>query len=402
MVVNIRKVLGFLILFSLMISQSGCNIAFSGKTEMKRIEFIRAVGVDKSPNKEDTVRLTIATQRVKSGDGGGGQIKQSEILFSEGSTVFEAIRNFWDYMDKRPFWGHLEYVLIGEEAAKDGLLKYIDFFSRDPEVRPNLKVYIMNGLSAEEAIIKGNSEEKFVFDRLEGVAENQWGQSEFNVVDLVEVMYILDNEYLSLYLPCIELAKLTKDEQDSNETMDVVMGGFAIFTGDKLVGHLNEKMGRGLNWLRNKIKSGVITVKSPKGSSISVEIIDSNTKLVPQINDGQLTVTVKVGMSSNIGEIRSSEDVFTGKTFQYLENQQERIVKDEIESVIKYAQERKMDFFSTADAVLHRYPIKWEDIYQENWEEAFSNIKFNVVVDSKINRTYDIKQPNGSKVGGDK
>ncbi len=401
---NIQKVLSFLILFALLMSVTGCNLEFSGRTEMNKIEFIRAVGVDKSPDKEDAVRLTIATQSMKpgSGGGGGGQQKKSEILFSEGSTVFEAVRNFWNYMDKRPFWGHLEYIVIGEEAAKEGLLKYIDFFSRDPELRLNSKVYIAKGLNAGEVIKRGNSRDKFVFDRLEGINENQWGQSVSSVVDLMETMYILDNEFLSLYVPSIKLAKFTNGEQDTNETMDIVLGGFALFRGDKLMDYLDDKMGRGLNWLRNKVKSGVIIVKSPKGKDVSLEIIDSNTKLNPEIINGELTVIVKVEMSSNIGEIRSSEDIFIGKTLEDLENQQKQIIKDEIESVIKYAQERGTDFFSTATAVYHKYPIKWEDSYEKNWKETFSDIKFNVIVDSKINRTYDIRQPNRSKVGEDK
>lgn len=400
--IYIQRVLGSIILFTLLVTQTGCKMAFYGRTEIDRIEFIRVVGVDKSPDKEDTVRLTIATQKVQPGGLTGGMKKQSNILYSEGSTVFEAVRNFWNFMDKRPFWGHLDYLLIGEEAAKDGLLKYIDFFSRDPELRLNLKVYITKGLDAKEVIKKGNSENKFVFDRLEGVAENQWGQSVFNVVDLVEVMYILDNEFLSLYIPCVELAKLSKDEKDINESMDIVMGGFAFFNGDKLIGHLNNKMGRGLNWLRNKIKSGVIAVKSPKGHNISLEIIESNTKIEAKITKGQLTVTARVKMSSNIGGMRSMEDVFTEEIIMYLENQQEQIIKDEIESVIKYAQKTKMDIFGAADAVFHKYPIQWEDMYKENWEDTFSNIKFYVDVNSKIRNTYDIKQPSGRMVGGGK
>ena len=397
--IKVKKALAALFLFTLLTTQTGCKIAFYGRTEMNRIEFIRVVGVDKASDAEDKVRLTIATQNVQLGGGSGGQQKQSDILYSEGSTIFEAVRNFWNFMDKRPFWGHLDYVLIGEEAAKDGLLKYIDFFCRDPEVRLNLKVYIMKGMSAEEVIKKASSKEKFIFDRLEGVAENQWGQSVFNVVDLIEVMYILDNEFLSLYVPCIELMKLTQDDQNESEKKDIVMGGFAIFNGDKLAGHLDDKMGRGLNWLRNKMMSGVISVKSPKGHNISLEIIESNTKLEPEITDGQLTINVRVRMSSNINGIRSSEDIFTGEVIQYLENQQEQIICDEINGVIHYAQETKMDFFSTADAVFHKYPAQWEDLFKNNWKDTFPNIKFNVSADSKIRKTYDFKQPGGSKAG---
>lgn len=42
-----------------------------------------------------------------------------------------------------------------------------------------------------------------------------------------------------------------------------------------------------------------------------------------------------------------------------------------------------------------KYPVFWTEI-EKNWAEIFPQIKFNVVVDSKINRTYLIKEPTGS------
>lgn len=394
-----KRLLSIYLLFALLLTLSGCKLAFIGRTEMSRIEFIRAVGVDMISDKDNTVRLTIATQSVQSGGGGGGQEKKSEILFSEGKTVFEAIRNFWNFMDKRPFWGHLEYIVIGEEAARDGLLKYIDYFCRDPEVRLNAKVYVARGLEAGEIIKKGNTPDKFVFNRLEGLGENIWGQSISNRVDLMEIMYILDNPALSLYIPCVELGKFTESDQSQNDGLDIVLSGFALFKGDKLVTHLNKKMGIGLNWLRNKIKSGVIIVKSPEGESISLEIIESNVKLKPNIVDGRLSITVEVKMTSHIGEIRSSEDIFTEKTLKALEKEEQQVIKNEIESTIEFAKSHGLDFFGAAAEVFRKYPIKWEDVYKKNWGEIFSSMSFNVRVTSIIPRTYNIKQPTKAKAG---
>src|SRR5690606_31893960 len=121
------------------IVMTGCKIVFPSPTQIQDIEFIRAVGIDKAPG--DKVKLTIATQRIVSGGGGGGsEQKISEIVRSEGRTGFEAARNFWGYSETRQFFVHFEYILIGEEAAKDGILNYLVFFARDPETRLNLDV----------------------------------------------------------------------------------------------------------------------------------------------------------------------------------------------------------------------------------------------------------------------
>lgn len=387
--IRIKKLFTILALLTLMISQTGCDDQLFGRTEMKRIEFIRAIGIDKIDN-EDKVRLIVATQSIKPGSNGGGQEKQSETIYADGTTVFETFRNLWTYMDKRPFLGHLDYIIIGEDAAKSGILKYIDFFSRDPEIRLNLKVYIAKESTAEEIIKQANKKDKFIFDQLEGLNNNEIGQSVSNAVDLIETMYSLVHEYASLYLPCIELQNFTISQQDTENNQDIVMQGFAVFRNDKLIGYLDARMGRGLNWLKNNIKSGIIPVSSQEGSSISLEIIGGKTKIKPEITDNGLIINVLVLMSSNIGEIRSSEDIFTSNTLEYLEEQQEQVIKQEIESVIKYAQDNKLDFIGAANAVLHKYPIQWEDIYQENWSEKLPQTKFNVVVDSVIYRTYDI------------
>lgn len=360
---------------------------------MRNIEFIRAIGIDKCPGDNEKVKLTIATQRIESEGESATQQKQTEILHSEGSTVFEAIRRYWSYVDKKPFWGHLEYIIVGEEAAKEGLLRYIDFFIRDPELRLNAKVFATKGFSAEEIMKSGSGRNKFIFDRLKGISENMWGRSISMEVDLVEVVYILERDYLSLYVPCIEVAKLTEEIQGEQQEypMNVVIKGFAVFHDDKLVLHLDEKKARGLSWLRNKMHSGVITVKSPEGNNISLEIINTNTRLKPEIKNGELSLTVEVKVSTNINEVGSFENIFTKQAISYLEKKQEEFIKDEIESTIKVAQENNLDFFSIGDVFYSKYPIVWEDKYRKDWESYFSNIEFNIVVNSKIIMTYDIK-----------
>lgn len=381
------------VLICLALLQTGCKLSFLGRTEIDQIDFIRVVGIDKSAEKEDHVRLTIATQKIQAESSGGGSKKQSSIVVSEGETVFDAVRNFWSYMDNRPFWGHIGYTLIGEEAAKDGIMKYIDFFCRDPEVRLNMEIFQTKGTTAEEVIIKATGENRFIFEQLEGITENQSGQSVINVVNLVEVMYILDKGYLSLYIPCLEIQQKTYPDMQ-NDAMDIAMGGFALFEGDKLVAHLNADMGRGLNWLKNKVESGVIVVKSPKGNSVSLEIIENDVKLKPTLVNQKLTVNVNVFITCSIGGLKGAEDVFTEEAIGYLEKQLKENVKSEIEDVIRFSQENNLDIIGVGDAVFHKYPIQWEDDLEKKWKSFFPEITYKVEVTPVIIGTYNIIQPN--------
>jgi spore germination protein KC len=375
---------------------TGCNIAFFDATQINDVEFIRAVGIDKAP--EGKIRFTIATQRiVTGGERGGPEQKLSEIMYSEGRTGFEAARNFWAYFEKRPFFGHLEYILIGEEAAKDGILKYLDFFTRDPEDRLNLNVFVVKGTDAGEMVRQGNTRDKFVFDRLEGIKEHYWGLSMINRVDLMEIMYILDTEYLSLYIPCVKLTEKTENSDGHNEGMDIALEGFAIFEGDRLAGYLEREMARGLSFLRNMAKSGVLNVRARNGSMVALELISSNRKMKPELMDGELRVAIEIDLKCNIAEIQSSEGVFDHESLRYLEEQSNQLIMDEVMKVIEFAREKRLDCFAAGDAVMHKYPCKWEDYLEKNWRDIFSEIDFEVTVRTNVSRTYDIKQPIGAK-----
>jgi spore germination protein KC len=253
---------------------------------------------------------------------------------------------------------------------------------------------VVKGGTAQEVMDKASKESLFVHDRLNYLMKNIGGLSLSNKVDLVETMFILDSNFLSLYLPTIQLVDKTKSQTAGTDKLDIKMSGFAVFKKNKLNFYIDNDQALGLNWLMNKIESGIIVVQTPQEVPISLEIIDTKVSRVPRIKDGKLTIDVNVEMSSNIGEVTQPEDIFNDATLQYLNEQQEHKVKEQIESLLTLAQEKQMDFFSTGLTVLHKYPLEWQDIYEKNWPEEFANIEFNVKVKGKINRSYDIKQPN--------
>lgn len=144
-------------------------------------------------------------------------------------------------------------------------------------------------------------------------------------------------------------------------------------------------------------ESAAIVIKGPKGDEISIEVIDTNHKIIPKISDkGDLSATIQIGFSSNVAEIKGREDITSKETLDYLEKQQNSIVRKEITDVIEYAQKEDLDMFSISFNFNYLYPMVWSNL-EKNWSERFSKIKFNIEVDSMINRSYLITKPTGSK-----
>lgn len=391
-----RRFIILIIAVITLLSTTGCKNYIQGNIEINNLEFVQVIAIDKAEDKEDFVKLTITEVNMQAG--GDSEQKTSATVCSEAKTVSEAIANYQSYLDKKPFYGHLDFILIGEEAAKSGILKYLDFFSRDHEIRLNSNVIIVKGSTAEDVLKTTNKKNMFVHDRLSYLYESLGGQPVVTPVDLVEVMYILDSKVLSLYVPTIQLVKKTYSIDEQN-ALNMELSGFAVFNEDKLAYFLDEKQSRGLVWLQDKVISGIVQVESQDGNPISLEIIEAKVKKVPKIIDGHLQITVKVEMGTNIAEMAAPNDIFNEQALGYLNMLQEQKIKEEIESTLSLAQERKMDFFSTGSIVMHKYPILWQDQFEENWKEIFPEIEFKVEVKGKIYRTYNIKQPNRYNVG---
>jgi spore germination protein KC len=75
-----------------------------------------------------------------------------------------------------------------------------------------------------------------------------------------------------------------------------------------------------------------------------------------------------------------------------LEKQQNEIITSQVKSALRYAQENQVDIFGIGDAVYHKHPIKWTAI-KDSWIDVFSKLDFIILVESKINRTYELREP---------
>jgi len=377
----------YLLLFSIMFT------ACVPRREIDRLIFVRAVGVDKAEDK-DEVKLTVASRRDGASKSPGKQqtSERKTFLFSEGKTVFDANRNFLNYAEKDIFWGHTEYIFLGETAARDDVLKYLDFFIRNHENRLDTSIAVVKGTTASE-LFKGFGTE-LVHERMSNLYENVGGLSESKEIQLSEFIEKLNSKYSCAYIPYVYIFKKAESMEigDIEKEIDIVLDGFAIFRGSKLVDFLKGKKARGLNWITGDVKSGIIDVIDSKGNNIALEIIESDVIIKTKVIGETPYIDVKVRVNSNIGELSGKLDIFNKDSITKLEIQQSEIVKNEVESVVKFAKQNDVDILGFGDKIFHQHPVKWEAI-KDNWEEVFPEVSVNVEVESKISRVYNIGKP---------
>ena len=108
---HIAFILAFMILFS------GCS-GLPNKTPLEEIQAILIVGLDTKDDQVDLTVLSVGSKPGAESNKGGESIKVYE---SSGRTVYEAKQKMSLYHDKHMIWAHLEYIIIGDEAARSGI-----------------------------------------------------------------------------------------------------------------------------------------------------------------------------------------------------------------------------------------------------------------------------------------
>ena len=385
----------FIILSAIFVMTSvlyGCAQIAYGREEIDRLFITRIISIDEAA--EGKVMLTITTKNISVGSGAQEQIQTGESIVSEGDTLFDAARNLLIYADRRPHYGHTEYILFGESIARRGILPYLDFISRQNEFRYNAKIYIIKGDTANSLVKKANTKKMFVGDRISSIEEDVDNTSLSSIVTLNEALRVLGSKNLQASLPYIELTD-TMFKEEGKDTSDILLRGYAVFSKDKLSYFTSKEEARGISWMTNEFDSAIIIIKAKSGEEISMEIIDSNVKLIPEIKGDALHCTADISFTSNIGEIMGKVSIIDYEDIKHVTEQQSKAVKEEVENAIRIAQEKNSDHFNTLSKFILKYPLI-RDYFNDNWNKLFPDIKFDIKVKSNIKGTYMLNDPTES------
>lgn len=409
---KIGRITFVLYLLTLCLSFTGCEII--GRNEQDKLAFPSVLAIDVMDN--DMVKITTSSKEEDASMGGGGGAETVKVKRSEGRTVFEADRVLTSFSQRDIHWGQNEYIVLGENAARDDALKYLDFYIRNYETRLNVSVAVVKNEEGEDLIVELSKGKIAVSDQLSKIFSNDGALSLSRDITLLEFAQNLNSKYTSAILPVVEIVqdpgsevgetsgKESGGEQNSSESNSeqveenggeqkiLSLNGYAVFKNTKLIGFIENEKARGLNWITDNIRSTVIVVKDDKGEKVSLDVIKSKADVKTKINDDVPSVSIRLRMRSNIGEMYGRSDIFNTKGLSLLEAQQSEIIKKEIESVIAFAQENNTDIFGFGETIHRNNPIKWEKI-KGSWNEIFPEMEIEVEVESRIARTYAISIP---------
>ena len=375
------KLIILLILLSVV---SGCWDA----RELTTLAMVTAVGIDLD---EKSGKILMTVQIVKpgevkssssgdqssgggtSGKAGGGQ--PVWIINITGSNVAEAVRNFATISDRQLYFAHNQLIVIGKEAAKQGVRPLLDFFIRSRDPRETAWIVVAVG-KASEVIEAKSGLEKIPAMGTTLLVESYPLTSVTVGVTLKDFVNRLMSKTAAPYAGHITLI-----EESGANTVRAV--GIDVFKGDKFKGTFNQSETRGLLWVSGKVKRGLITVVSPKGGKTNFEITRASSRVTPELKGNQIRFKVQVMVESNLGSEDYSLDFTKPQVLKGLEKLETEAIRQEVAVALAKARKLNTDIFGFGEAIHRQFPKEWK-LLEPQWDTLFPKIKVTLAIRTKI------------------
>lgn len=363
----------------LIIGTTGCW----NRRELNTLAIAMGVGIDKPEDKDvsDQMQLTlqiVKTSEIKAGDKGSSSEDAFWNARNTGDSIFEIIRGFTHQTSRKLYFPHNQVIIFGRSLAEEGIRGQIDFFVRDQETRPGVWILVAEDQASDIFEVKPNLE-KIPAIGLAHLLKAQAATSQTAAIKLNEFATRLMSKTTA---PIAALVKISG--QGSQKSLLVT--GTAIFKQDKLIGELNKTETRGLLWVLNKVKSGIIDVEGPESNGkVSLEIIRAKGKITPEIIGDKVHMKVDIKEEGNIGSQSGTDDLENPQIIKKLEGEKNAAIESEVRAALSKAQKLNADIFGFGDVVHQKFPKEWKEL-ESRWDEIFPELEVEVTVQVKIRR----------------
>jgi spore germination protein KC len=383
-----QRLLIYFLLISIPLFLSGCW----DSRELNDISIIAGIGWDKDPVTGETTLTyqSIIPSQIKGSAGAEGNgspkaknnLQAVQINHSSGFSGYEALNRLTQHISRVPFYQHTLVLVFGKDTVRQGIYSYIDIIVRNPGSRPdNLIVVAKNKTSDILAAEDGLESIQAV-----GMAKEIKLSASFTkypAITLLEFVNRLMSETTAPIAPIIGIKE--ENGPEGQKTKKICIKGTAVFKGDKMIGELNERESSGLLWVTNEVKKGYVPT-----SEANFEIVNSKTKIIPQLQGDKVIITIEINENSNLVLYEKHKDL-TFDTLRDLEESQSKEIKGLVMEAVEKSFSLNADIFGFGEVIHRKYKREWQEM-KSNWDKVYPNIEINVKVTSHLNETGDINK----------
>lgn len=185
-----KRILSFLITIVLSLCLTGCGSIYSNYREVEQLLVIQTMGLDAL---SDGVRLTLAAPSTT------GNTGSPVCLSGDGQSITSTIERIRNYSTEEDlFCSHVNHVVLGEDAARQGISQYLTYICRSPEMRIDTPLYVVREHSAEELISGVIGEGTGICEVLDAVKANADQRGDSYIFTAAQVVRELDRHNSAL------------------------------------------------------------------------------------------------------------------------------------------------------------------------------------------------------------
>ena len=368
---KIKKIL-FLAAMCLPLFLSGCM----SSAELKSRTIVKMVGVD--VQQEDFI-LTMLQFAPKAESGEKSSESETKIAQVRGKSISEAIGKVSQYTGNEVFLGNSGFLVIGKEAAEQGVERVLNFFNSNHEISPEL--YIVMAKDKAEDVIKVQCEEGAATTQLKSLVEEGQKNGLLGSPTLRDVMNRLQSDCAEPYLPLVDIVKSKNGEKV------IKISGMAVCKDGKTKELLSVEEARGVLWATNELNRALLTVDfgEEKQSTASVELGESRSSMKVHLKEEKPVLELTIKTKGHLKEV--SFDRGGGVKTEELgeiENEVASRIKSTVERTIdKVLLKEKCDVFRYSEFIKKKEPDYWKK-NEKRWEQVIDEMEIHVFVSCNI------------------
>lgn len=392
-------------------------LTFSGcwnKDEPKELASINSILYDILDDGKYRLVLEVLDPVPLSGSEDAFKITKSPLnpITGEGNSIREVLVNLSRSMEKRMFAGHNKVRFFTESFARKGMLPILEVSSRDRLMDETPLMIIIKNETPDEVFSSSIGLSDMVGDYFEDLVRQQELHTS-KAVTITTLDFIKDY-YLEGKQPVMGVAELIDNKNQSSGNANSASGGsqddsgsgsdeggdpkiiayegLAVFKDDKLVGYMNAIEARAYNIITKSVNASIISLPSEDEQTV-VRISNSKANIKTFLKNNQIFVRVDIKIKLHVVEEGGDLDVSMPKPLKTVEARFNELMQKEVVAAVNKAQtEFKSDIFGFGRQMHIQHPDRWPD-FKENWDEHFSSASVEIVVESSVIRSGQIKKP---------
>ncbi|GAB6933557.1 hypothetical protein JCM14719A_19100 [Calditerricola satsumensis] len=276
-------------------------------------------------------------------------------------------------------------IVIGERLARESIVPHIDFFARYPRTRLHAYVFVSKG-NAAQVLSHIPPLERNAADAMRELAKFRIGKS----TTMKELLQMLHTEGQSALVPWIE--ETATDGKQGDATL-LRLDGVAILKNGKMIGYANDRLTRGILWVRNEIETATITTRVNHDGRVSMVQLKARTTMRPSVQNGKWKLTLDIVTDADVVQNETHLNVTDPNVAKMLERKAEEEIETRIREALSLVQKRmKADVFGIGEAFRRAYPHEWQRV-KRRWDEIFPTVDVTVRVKAYVRRSGMINIP---------